>query len=427
MRKNLLKRGVAIGLSVTMVGSNTAVGAEVFESLENVQETVAEETDFQSETESFADMTDGLQEETASIVSETEEYPEKTSTYPQEVLTTAVEVLSKESVEEIVAEETTTEVESEPTSEFESEIETQAQEFESFEELETEGYLDDVLVENDLQYRISDSQVTIVGYLGSDSAITIPDIIDGYPVTAIGYQAFYQNQTITEVILPEGLITIGYAAFQGSGLTSVVIPGSVTRVSDSAFQESQLASVTFVDGEENIETILGDYVFKDCEKLETIAFSKNITHIGMGIIYGTNVKSVYLPKNVNCAGGAPVGSFSNAQNLKEITLADGTEIISSHLAANAKALENIVIPSSVKIIENNAFRNTKNLKKGNFTRRSYDDRRKCFYRKWIEYNCNSIFCNRNCTICIFLLSESCDLWNTGIVCRDICKREWNCI
>ena len=410
MRKNLLKRGVAIGLSVTMIGSSTATWAENLESSSAEQEAVTQELNLQKEVESQEENVEevaevSVQTETVPAVSEVIEYPEETSVYLQEVLTTAeAEVLP----EEVVTESTATEVESgnseqlnesmetqisvevtavsteqetestaEAKTEIESEIEieaeselasesepeTQTQEFESFEELETEGYLDDVLVENDLQYRISDSQVTIVGYLGSDSAITIPATIDGYPVTAIGYQAFYQNQTITEVILPEGLITIGYAAFQGSGLTSVVIPGSVTRVSDSAFQESQLASVTFVDGEENIETILGDYVFKDCEKLETIAFSKNITHIGMGIIYGTNVKSVYLPKNVNCAGGAPVGSFSNAQNLKEIILADGTEIISSHLAANAKALENIVIPSSVKIIENNAFRNTKNLKK----------------------------------------------------------------
>ena len=285
-RKINVKKAVAMGLSIIMLGNSTGTWAEALESSSAAQETADEELNLQSEEvsgeESHEEVTEvSVQTETISAEPETVEYPEATSGYPQEILTTAAaEVLPEEVLPENTAAETESgnleqptesseaqtsvevteesteqeteskaenetevesesEVETEAESELESESEseTETQELESFEEPETEGYLAETLVEGDFKYQVSSNQATIVGYLGSDSAITIPATIGGYSVTTIGYQAFYQNQTITEVTLPEGLTTIANGAFAGTGLTSVEIPDSVTRIGSRAFSD----------------------------------------------------------------------------------------------------------------------------------------------------------------------------------------------
>jgi hypothetical protein len=63
-------------------------------------------------------------------------------------------------------------------------------------------------------YTTNNGAITITGYTGSGGAVTIPNTINGLPVTAIGSGAF-QNC---------------------ASLTSVTIPASVTNIADTAFQ-----------------------------------------------------------------------------------------------------------------------------------------------------------------------------------------------
>ena len=58
-------------------------------------------------------------------------------------------------------------------------------------------------------YTTNNGAITITGYTGSGGAVTIPNMIDGLPVTDIGTNAF-----------------------QNSGLTSVTIPDTVTNIED---------------------------------------------------------------------------------------------------------------------------------------------------------------------------------------------------
>ena len=60
---------------------------------------------------------------------------------------------------------------------------------------------------------ISGEQVTIKTYLGNAASVTIPDTIGGKTVVAIGNQAFYNKQTLTEVSIPASVTSIGYGAF----------------------------------------------------------------------------------------------------------------------------------------------------------------------------------------------------------------------
>jgi hypothetical protein len=117
----------------------------------------------------------------------------------------------------------------------------------------------------------SDGSLTITKYVGWDGGdITIPALIGGKPVTAIGEQAFVGSD-VTSVVIPEGVTSIGDRAFSDQRLTSVAIPDSVTSIGDGAFSGNQLTSVTI---------------------------GKGVTSIGDGAFYGNQLTSVTLAANI---------------------------------------------------------------------------------------------------------------------------------
>lgn len=91
----------------------------------------------------------------------------------------------------------------------------------------------------------SDGTVKITGYNGTVPAeLVIPSEINGKPVTVIGSSAF-MFQTLTDVVIPEGVKKIETSAFSGNLLTSVVIPSTVEEIASTAFKGNKLEKVEF--------------------------------------------------------------------------------------------------------------------------------------------------------------------------------------
>ena len=94
----------------------------------------------------------------------------------------------------------------------------------------------DSLTFENFTYTVNNSEITITGYTGEDTQITIPSEIDGMKVTTIGDNAFYKRSELTSIKIPEGVTSIeGWAFFDCSGLTSIKIPESVTDIGHYAF------------------------------------------------------------------------------------------------------------------------------------------------------------------------------------------------
>ena len=84
-------------------------------------------------------------------------------------------------------------------------------------------------------YEIRDGRAVILAYLGSETRVTVPAAIEGYPVTAIEDSAF-QSTAITEVTVPCSVTTIGWFAFADCpALASVTLPASVESIGYGAF------------------------------------------------------------------------------------------------------------------------------------------------------------------------------------------------
>lgn len=84
-------------------------------------------------------------------------------------------------------------------------------------------------------YRLENGKAIITGYEGLSTLVTVPAMLDGHPVVAIGERAF-EGKKIAAVILPEGLEAVGWFAFYGcETLIDVSIPASVTSIGYAVF------------------------------------------------------------------------------------------------------------------------------------------------------------------------------------------------
>lgn len=151
-----------------------------------------------------------------------------------------------------------------------------------------------------LTYEISDGYVTITGYSGNELNLVIPQSIEGYPVTAIGEQAFYWSD-IKSIGLPEGLTVIGREAFAGcNGLSSVVIPDSVKTMEKGAFYQcSNLKKVTVSKG----ITKITEATFAYCSKLNNVALPESVKKVENLAFFGcTGLLKIRVPKSVTEIG-----------------------------------------------------------------------------------------------------------------------------
>ena len=88
-----------------------------------------------------------------------------------------------------------------------------------------------------------------------------------YRVTAIDMKAFFDNQNLVSIELPEGITEIGIQAFlECSSLTSFIVPNSVREIKTSAFASCRaMTKCVFGSGVSNIESsvFVNDYDITD--------------------------------------------------------------------------------------------------------------------------------------------------------------------
>ena len=120
----------------------------------------------------------------------------------------------------------------------------------------------------DFEYRYvaNHEGITIDRYTGSSLRVRIPEYIEGFPVTAIGENAFYESgiayvyipDTVTRIEDSSAYVLDGFIRFNGGafaytrGLTSITLPDNLVHLGSQAFVSSALTSLTLPDGLEHI-------------------------------------------------------------------------------------------------------------------------------------------------------------------------------
>jgi hypothetical protein len=156
------------------------------------------------------------------------------------------------------------------------------------------GFVFSVFGQNasDFEYKIENNSITITGYKGSEKDITIPEKINGLPVTSIGVKAFTQ-QRLNNVVFPDTLAVIGNNAFSYNRLTNVTFPASVVTIDYMAFSNNRLANITLP----NTIAYIGINAFA-ANRLKKLTLPASLDYIGDGAFSRNLLDSVSVSNTV---------------------------------------------------------------------------------------------------------------------------------
>ncbi|MDR2095003.1 MAG: leucine-rich repeat domain-containing protein [Treponema sp.] len=160
--------------------------------------------------------------------------------------------------------------------------------------------------------------IVITDYTGRPVNITIPATIEGFPVLAIGENAFIRSG-ITSVVIPEGVIELMPGAFSYNPLlTSVTLPNSLKRIGGSTFNTT-------------------GYAIQHGNVVETGG------SVGNGAFESSGITSIKIPANTIVEQSA----FYQCTSLKTITL--GNNVTLEHTVFNScSSLETVIVEGTLR-------------------------------------------------------------------------------
>ncbi len=165
--------------------------------------------------------------------------------------------------------------------------------------------------------------------------------------------AFYQNIRITSVVIPDGVKSIGDAAFSSCGnLKDMKLPESVEIIGDGAFSScSSLENVKLPAG----LTTLGIDAFSGCSGLTDIVIPDGVTGELNAFFGCSRLTTITIPSGITGIGDR---AFQGCSALTSVVICDGVKSIGLGAFDGCRALKDIAIPDSVEVIGANAFRYT---------------------------------------------------------------------
>ena len=169
-------------------------------------------------------------------------------------------------------------------------------------------------------------------WCGSLSEIVIPS-----SVTSIGYSAFSDCRSLSEIVIPSSVTSIGEGAFSRcSSLSEIVIPSSVTSIGDSAFSGCLSLSEIVIPSS---VTSIGDSAFSGCLSLSEIVIPSSVTSIGdSAFSYCDSLSEIVIPSSVTSIGDS---AFSGCLSLSEIVIPSSVTSIGKGAFYNCKFPDNL--------------------------------------------------------------------------------------
>ena len=192
---------------------------------------------------------------------------------------------------------------------------------------------------------------------------------------------------IRRIILPEGVVSIGKAAFPFMGVEEINIPSTVREIGSTAFGYDRWLNCEIVipEGVEEIKyqtfnecnrltiaprlpkslRIIGEHAFS-MTRFDNLAFPDGLEEIGQGAFQDCWLSSVHLPNTCNAIGNM---AFQLSKNIKEIVMPANLESIPFGLFSMCDGIETLSIHDNYRHIEEAAFMLCVNLREIRFNQK----------------------------------------------------------
>ena len=151
----------------------------------------------------------------------------------------------------------------------------------------------------------------------------------GFTIDENGVLTEYTGSAV-DVVIPEGVVTIGRSVFRRSEIQTVSFPSTLTTVEDSAFY--------------------------GCDSISSIYLPDSVTNLGYAA-FGSmdNLESIRIPASLEKTSSPFDHSGSNVEGGIQIEFGEGISAISASLFSGASGLKDVDIPSTVTQIGSAAF------------------------------------------------------------------------
>lgn len=260
---------------------------------------------------------------------------------------------------------------------------------------------------------LKDGTIDIDRYVGLATELSIPSTLDGRTVTSINVMEgspFYGCNTLTSIIIPKTITSIGASTFASSGSVSLtnlveilvdennpsycskegvlfskdmstliayplgkkdnsyVIPDYVTSIEDDAFCGcTYLTEIVIPD---SVTTIVGT-PFDGCDNLVSIQVSENNSMVSSydGVLFNKDKSKLISYPDKDSVYTVPNstiyiedGAFLGCTDLIEVAVTDNITSIGEYAFAGCTNLTNITISNSVANIRTGAFQGCTSLR-----------------------------------------------------------------
>ena len=202
--------------------------------------------------------------------------------------------------------------------------------------------------------------------------------------------AFYFCRSLSKIVIPSSVTSIGEWAFSNCGsLSTIVIPSSVTSIGDRAFSSCTslkyisipksvigLNGNPFADWNGKLQCLSPNFINEDDilfnkdknkiisfrnQNIESYVIPSSVTSIGDWAFSGcSSLSKIVIPSSVTSIGN---GAFSDCCSLSKIVIPSSVTSLGNRAFEDCSSLSNIVIPSSVTSIGNDAFSKCSSLSK----------------------------------------------------------------
>ncbi len=193
-----------------------------------------------------------------------------------------------------------------------------------------------ILKDGESEYVIekSGSSGIIKAYLGNETNLVVPDVVNGIVPTELGGNTF-NNSNIESIVLPDTVTTIGDNAFYNTNLKSITANG-ICNLNERCFYGcEQLAEINFPD-----LRYIGTEALFGCKLLTQDLDLPLVNWVADKGLAGTYFKTINLPECTNVGASA----FEGCTAL-EIVLKKASSL-GANAFTNCSNLETIYIPQA---------------------------------------------------------------------------------